>query len=183
MPMLTEVQLKAIACLEAGMSQDDTAVVAGVSRRTIQRWLNIEEFDAELKRRRSRGPSARVLADEAIAEAETEASARMQSAMAAELRHYREEKLRTYQRLVNTALTALDKIDNRLRDLPDEAIAPNMIAPLANAFTSMLTKGLEEWGDLLAINDLLAEMGEDGDRHSAAADQEAASGTTGSIVP
>jgi len=156
---LTDSQLKAIALLADGMSQGAAAKSMGCNRATINRWAQKEDFAAalaaEIERRRQRTEAK-------LQEAANEQIDKEVDSLRAAMAEYHEAIVRVQKQRLTRGKLIMDKAFARLQDLPSEAIGVKDIAPLIMAADRLFEKGLENWGDALAVDDLMQRLGNDG---------------------
>lgn len=156
---LTDPQLKAIALLADGMSQNAAAKSMGCNRATINRWAQKEDFAtvlaAEIERRRQRTEAK-------LQEAANEQIDEDVASLRAEMAEFHKAIVNVQKQRLNRGRIIMDKAFARLQDLPAEAIGVKDIAPLIMAADRLFEKGLETWGDALAVDDMLSRMSNDG---------------------
>lgn len=152
MPTLTKEQLTAIASLAAGDSQGDAAKKAGVSRSSVCRWVKDEDFQAEIERRKKSAEDLRKSEfDRVQAEEIKEEVKEVQETLKA----YRLARLRAYRQTLELGLHILNKTGKRFKDLPDEAIAPNMIPAMLKAGSELAEQGFDGWAELIGVEQVL----------------------------
>lgn len=151
----TEIEgtrLKAIALLAGGMNQTDTASNIGVSRVTVCRWMKDEAFatelQAEIDRRQQRLQQGLEKATNEIIDADV-------SAFKKELQEYHDMLRKVQLSRMAWGKSLAEKAMKRFRDLPEEAIAIKDIPALIRAGDDLIRGGLDNWGDALALQDVL----------------------------
>lgn len=142
---LSEKQVEVAAYLAAGMSQGEAANKIGVARQTVARWNTFEEFKSEVERRKNQAIAAHQETADRLQRQEIES-------FYTAIEEYRETVKQTSQRKVEVGKFIFQKVVRRLKDLPEEAIAPRDIAPLLKAASDLIKDGLEDWGQLLGAN-------------------------------
>jgi transposase len=157
--VLTDSQLKAIALMADGMSQNEAAKSLGCNRVTVNRWAQREDFAAalaaEIERRRQRTEAK-------LQEAANEQIDQDVASLRAEMAEFHKAIVNVQKQRLSRGKVIMDKAFARLQDLPAEAIGVKDIAPLIMAADRLFEKGLEAWGDALAVDDILNRMGSDG---------------------
>lgn len=158
-PGLTEIQMQAIALLADGVSQVDTAKAVGCNRVTVNRWAQknptfAAELAAEVERRKQRletglKDAADTKIDKQIAEVRSE------------LAEFHQALINVQKARLQRGKVLMDKVYRRLLDLPEEAISVKDIAPLMTIADRLFEKGLETWGDAIALDDIMMRMGSD----------------------
>lgn len=149
---LTEDQFKVISLLADGKSQGDAAKSLGVSRKTVNRWAQRDDFSvalqAEIDRRQQR-------LEEGLREASNEAIDADIASFRQDLQEYHQAVVNVQKMRLSRGKTIFDTAMRRFRDLPDEAIAIKDIPALVRAANDLIGGGLDNWGDALAIQDVL----------------------------
>lgn len=157
MPTLTDKQLEIAGFLAAEMSQNEAAKRAGVGRSTVQRYLKLDEFRAEVDRRRRRA--------EQIHQEEADRVQRESiSEFYDELKEYTRSLADTYKTRLSRGLKIQQKMGRRIDDLPDEAFTPRDTAALLGVSDQMIEKAFQGWAELLALNELLEKLNGDKER-------------------
>jgi transposase len=150
-----ELQSRAIALLADGVSKKDVAMSIGCSNKTISRWCQNEDFaaalNAEIERRRQRTEAKlQEVADEQID--------RDVDSLKEELAAYHQAMVNVQKQRLVRGREMMEKAMRRLRDLPDEALTAADAVRLAQAGDSLLEKGMGNWGEALAIDDILQRL-------------------------
>lgn len=158
-PALTALQTKAIGLLADGMPKAATGRNIGVDRTTLHRWCKDEDFAAalaaEIERRRQRTEAKlQEAADQQIDEDV--------ASLRAEMAEFHKAIVNVQKQRLARGKVIMDKAFARLQDLPSEAIGVKDIAPLIMAADRLFEKGLETWGDALAVDDIMQRLGNDG---------------------
>jgi predicted transcriptional regulator len=157
--VLTDSQLKAIALMAEGMSQNEAAKSLGCNRVTVNRWAQRQGFAAalaaEIERRRQRTEAK-------LQEAANEQIDQDVASLRQEMAEFHKAIVNVQKQRLSRGKVIMDKAFARLQDLPAEAIGVKDIAPLIMAADRLFEKGLETWGDALAVDDILNRMGSDG---------------------
>jgi transcriptional regulator with XRE-family HTH domain len=151
---LTSNQLHGAIALAQGQNQNQAAKAVGVSRRTIVRWLERDDFRAEVEKRKQ---AAAAIAHQKADEQQKEET----DNFFASLKEYREAREQVYKTMLSRGLKGLQKVDRRFNDLPDEAITPQSIAPLLSTFSDIAEKALEGWAELIGVDELLKRLEND----------------------
>jgi hypothetical protein len=120
MPSLSASQIAAAQSLASGMSLIRSSKVAGVDRRTVQRWQKQEAFTREVRDRRALNQ-----AGERLDEARQVSPSGFN--LAAAISDLREAKKATRLRVREAGSSILQKCCERLQDLPIEAISPQLL--------------------------------------------------------
>lgn len=159
-PVLTDSQLRAIALMADGMSQNEAAKALGCNRVTINRWAQKENFSAalaaEIERRRQRTEAKLQEAADQQIDADV-------ASLREEMAEFHKALVNVQKQRINRGRAIMDKAFARLQDLPAEAIGIKDIAPLIMAADRLFEKGLENWGDAIAVDEVLDRMGRDGE--------------------
>lgn len=159
-PVLTDSQLRAIALMADGMSQNEAAKALGCNRVTINRWAQKENFSAalaaEIERRRQRTEAKLQEAADQQIDADV-------ASLREEMAEFHKALVNVQKQRINRGRVIMDKAFARLQDLPAEAIGIKDIAPLIMAADRLFEKGLENWGDAIAVDEVLDRMGRDGE--------------------
>lgn len=148
---LTEEQLKAVTLLASKKTWSETISALGIARSTLFRWSKMEAFQVELERRKSRALEMHHVISSDLQDQEIQDFYN-------ELREYRQALVSAYRTRISRGLKILQKVGRRLDDLPEESIQPRDVAGLLNSADSMLEKGLNQWAELLAVDELLSKM-------------------------
>jgi hypothetical protein len=156
---LPKDRLTALNLLASGMSRGEVAKSIGKSYKTVQRWEADQDFaaalSAEVERRRR-------LTESKLQEAADEVIAESVNAIRAEMAEFHKALVNVQKQRLSRGKAMQDKAFARLQDLPSEAIAMKDVAPLILAGDRLIEKGLDTWGDVLAVADLLERLGTDG---------------------
>jgi len=150
-----ELQSRAIALLADGVSKNDVAVSIGCSRKTITRWSKDEGFAAalaaEVERRRQRTEAKlQEAADRQIDEDV--------ASLRDELAEYHKALVNVQKQRLTRGRMMMEKALRRLQDLPDEALTAADAVRMAQAADSFLEKGLGNWGEAIAVDDLMTRL-------------------------
>jgi hypothetical protein len=155
-PALTTLQTKAIGLLADGMPKAATGRNIGVDRTTLHRWCKDEDFAAalaaEIERRRQRTEAK-------LQEAANEQIDQDVASLRQEMAEFHKAIVNVQKQRLSRGRVIMDKAFARLQDLPAEAIGVKDIAPLIMAADRLFEKGLEDWGDALAIDDMMKRLG------------------------
>lgn len=157
MPTLTEQQTLAARKLVTGMSQGQVAKDVGVSRKTINRWAQDDDFQAEMAvlRRRLTQPT-----ENAIAQLELVTDDEAQEWLAEVDSH-----LESLKQAAKTArvggMAAATKAMRRLKDIPDEALKPGDAVALLKAGTELLRASFDFEAEALGLYALAERVRED----------------------
>lgn len=151
-------RLTALNLLASGMSRGDVAKSIGKSYKTVQRWEGDQDFaaalSAEIERRRHRTEAKLQEAADQQIDADV-------ASLREEMAEFHKALVNVQKQRINRGRTIMDKAFNRLQDLPAEAIGVKDIAPLIMAADRLFEKGLETWGDAIAVDEVLDRMGRD----------------------
>jgi hypothetical protein len=149
MPALSASQIEVAQSLASGMSIIKAANVAGVDRRTIQRWQKQEAFNREVSDRRALRE-----AGERISEAKQVSPSGFN--LTGAIADLREAKKATRLRVRAAGSSLLEKCCERLTDLPSEAISPALLPQYFKVGRDLL-----EWADQAEAEELeLSELTE-----------------------
>lgn len=154
---LSDIQKEAAKSLANGVSQSVTAKLLGVSRETVNRWAKANtEFQAEVERRKrqKRQDSIVLNTPSVLPSTDTEDS----QAYLENLKRYRDARGEIYAAQLKAGRELLTKVQQRVADLPIEAIAPNSIAPITSVANDTIKQGMDGWAELLAIDSLIERM-------------------------
>jgi len=149
--ILTEKQLVVMSLILAGKSRSEIAGDMDVSTKTIQRWVNTEEFQAELKRRSDRQVE---LYSERVEQIQSEDL----DTFFEDLKEYRKARQQIYKTMLSRGVKILNKAGRRFDDLPEESIAPQQIPQFLSTAADLCEEGLGGWAELLAIQQLLKQL-------------------------
>jgi len=150
---LTPEQMTAAGYLAAGLSQGETGDRLNVSRKTINRWAMSQEFKEEVERRKRDTLAAH---DEAIERVQAESVDRFYI----ELEEYRTARINSYKAQISIASKLLKKLGRRLDDLPEEAIAPSVLASLLTATTKLMGDGMDGWAEMIGVRQVTEKLNE-----------------------
>jgi hypothetical protein len=120
MPALNALQIEVAQSLAIGMPVIQAAKVAGVDRRTVQRWMKHDSFNQEVADRRALHQAGTRL-DEARQVSPSGFD------LPASLASLREAKRATRLQVRECGSSILQKCCERLADLPIEAISPQLL--------------------------------------------------------
>lgn len=148
-------RLTAINLLASGMSRGDVAKSIGKSYKTVQRWEADQDFAAalatEIERRRQRTEEKlQAVADEQI----DQDVASLRDDLAA----YHKALVNVQKQRLMRGREMMDKAMRRLKDLPDEALSATEAVRIYQAGDLSIEKGLSNWGEALAVDDVLSRM-------------------------
>jgi transposase len=154
-----ELQTRAIALLADGMSKQDVAKSIGCSSKTIQRWTKDTSFSTalqdEIRRRRLRTESKlQEVADEQID--------KDIASLKEELAAYHQAIIKVQKQRLVRGREMMEKAIRRLKDLPEEALSASDAVRMYQAGDNAIEKGLGNWGEALAIEDLMRRMNDGG---------------------
>ena len=153
---LTDVQLRAVALMAEGLSQNEAAKRLGCNRVTINRWAQKPDFAAalaaEIERRRLR-------TEQQLQEAADRQIDENVASIRDELAEYHKAVVNVQKQRLTRGRLMMEKAIRRLQDLPDEALTAADAVRMAQAADSFLEKGLGNWGEALAIDDLMSRLG------------------------
>ena len=155
---ITKEQAKAIAFLADGMSKKSVAMSIGKTEKTISRWCQSEPFaselQAELDRRREKTQEKfRQVADEQIESAAESFKAEMEKFHKAVV-DVQMQRLSMGRDLIDKAYGLLTAADAKLS--PSDAIK------ILDSADRMFDKGLTDWGNAIAIEDVLKRLSDGG---------------------
>lgn len=148
---LTVAQLNAADLLGQGITQTDAAKQVGYSRATIVKWLKLPEFQREVERRKAIALEAHQSQSRLAHEGE---AAEFQQ----ELAVYRKKRLDLYRMKLAIGQKMLQVAGNRLKDLPDEAIAPQMIPGMIAAADKLTEGAMQGWSEIIGLDELLQDL-------------------------
>lgn len=149
MPALSALQIEVAQSLAIGMPVIQAANVAGVDRKTVQRWMKHGSFNQEVADRK------------ALAAAGTRLEAAKQVSqtgfdLPAALASLRESKKATRLQVRECGSSILEKCCERLADLPIEAISPQLLPTFFRVGAELL-----QWADQAESEELeLSELTE-----------------------
>jgi hypothetical protein len=75
-----------------------------------------------------------------------------------DLKKYRELRMESYAIKLNLGNEILNKVQNRLRDLPEEAIAPNNISQLIKAADDLTENALQGMAELIGLEAVMEQL-------------------------
>jgi transcriptional regulator with XRE-family HTH domain len=149
---LTGDQIAAAQALAQNLSMSEAARVAGVTKRTVQRWANgLEEFASEVADRR-----ALHQAGERLQQAKQVSPSGFD--LAAEIAGLREAKRATRLQVRECGSSILEKCCERLADLPSEAIAPQLLPQYFKVGRELLEWADEQESQELEISELVEQL-------------------------
>jgi hypothetical protein len=151
MPSLSASQIAAAQSLASGMSLIRSAKVAGVDRRTVQRWQKQEAFTREVRDRRALAAAGAAL-DEAKQLSPTGFD------LAAAIADLRVMKEQTRSQVRSAGKSLLQKCSERLQDLPIEAITPTLLPQFFRVAQEFLQWADEEQARELALSELTERL-------------------------
>jgi transposase len=151
-----ELQSRAIALLADGVSKKDVAMSIGCSNKTISRWCQNEDFaaalNAEIERRRQRTEAK-------LQEAADEQIDKDVANLKEELAAYHQALVNVQKQRLVRGREMMEKAMRRLKDLPEEALTAADAVRLFQAGDTAIEKGLNNWGEALAVDDLMKQIG------------------------
>jgi predicted transcriptional regulator len=134
------------------MSQGDTAKAIGVSLRTVARWVADKSFaaelNAEIQRRQKR-------LDDGLKQAANEVIDADIASFRQELEEYHRMVVNVQKMRMHRGKQLFDKTMSRFVDVPEEAIAIKDIPSFVRVANELISGGLDNWGDALAIQEVL----------------------------
>lgn len=148
---LTKEQIVAAALMADGMPYPKIGKKIGMSRSTIARWAALEEFQAEVAKRKT-------AAADAIGQKLDEIAEKQADDLFATIKEYREARTNIYKQKLARGLKGLKKITERFDDLPAESIAPSNIAQLMNSFDGLIESAMNGWAELIGIDEILKRL-------------------------
>jgi hypothetical protein len=142
-----------------GMSQVEASKAIGCNRITVHRWCQKEDFaaalDAEIERRRNRVATK-------LQEAANEQIDKDVADLKTELANYHQAIVNVQKQRLIRGREMMEKAMRRLKDLPEEALSAADAVRLYQAGDNAIEKGLGNWGEALAIEDLMRRMNDGG---------------------
>ena len=152
-PSLTGKQIKAVDFFVIGMSKNDIADALNVNLRTVYRWEGSDGFQEELKKRQKTAQVEERIRD-AIAATKQTSPDQLQVSLQALAR----EKEQTRAAIAHLGKKFLSKAINRLKDLPDEAVTPQLVPQYADIAVKLIRYAHEEWAEELALQEMIEQL-------------------------
>lgn len=151
-----ESQARLIALLSQGMSRRAACKALDIGYSTASLWATEENFSAALaaevqRRQRLIEETLRAAADQQVQSEVAE--------LAAELAAYKKAVIQVQILRLNTGRELSHKGLRRLKDLPDESLSASDATRLLQAADALIERGLTNWGESLAIDELLKQFG------------------------
>lgn len=141
---LSKRQRDAADLLARGENKTETGKKVGVSRLTIKKWTEMPKFQeyfnnviAEIEAVRSRAATVAIVKEEFDRRASLE--------------EWRIARIEANKRKLLRGNQIIDKITERLNDLPGEAFGVNVLAPLLKAGDEMVETALNGWGEAIDV--------------------------------
>jgi hypothetical protein len=151
MPALSALQIEVAQSLALGMPVIQAADVAGVDRRTIQRWMKHDSFNQEVADRRALAAAgARLEAAKQVSQTGFDLPAALAS--------LREAKRDTRLQVRECGSSILSKCCERLADLPIEAISPQLLPQYFKVGKELLEWADESEAQELEISELVEQL-------------------------
>ena len=151
-----ESQAKLIALLSQGMSRRAACKALDIGYSTASLWATDENFSAALATEVARRQE---LIERTLRDAADQQILDDVADLTAELAKYKAAVVQVQIHRLNMGRELSSKAFRRLKDLPDESLSASDSVRLLQAADAFLDRGIDLWGEALAVGELLKQFG------------------------